>query len=41
METDLLPFKGFKSINESFLAIEDEIFLMDEVSLGHKDKLSK
>lgn len=36
METDLLPFKGFKSINESFLAIEDESFLMEEVPAGTK-----
>jgi hypothetical protein len=34
METDLLPNKGFKSINESALAIEDETFLMEETPLG-------
>jgi hypothetical protein len=36
METDLLPNKGFKSINESAFAIEDETFLMEEVSIGTK-----
>lgn len=36
METDLLPGKGFKSINESALAIEDETFLMEEVPSGTK-----
>lgn len=36
METDLLPGKGFKSINESVLAIEDETFLMEEVPSGTK-----
>lgn len=34
MEVDLLPGRGFKSINESALAIEDEIFLMEKVPLG-------
>jgi hypothetical protein len=34
METDLLPNKGFKSINESVLAVEDETFLMEEISSG-------
>jgi carbon monoxide dehydrogenase subunit G len=36
METDLLPNKGFKSINESALAIEDETFLMEEIPSGTK-----
>jgi hypothetical protein len=36
METDLIPFRGFKSINESALAIEDETFLMEETPLGTK-----
>lgn len=36
METQLLPNKGFKSINTSFLAIEDESFLMEEVTGGTK-----
>jgi hypothetical protein len=36
METDLLPGIGFKSINESALAIEDETFLMEEVPEGTK-----
>jgi carbon monoxide dehydrogenase subunit G len=36
METDLLPSKGFKSINESVLAIENETFLMEEVPTGTK-----
>jgi len=36
METDLIPLKGFKSINESVLAVEDETFLMEEVSIGTK-----
>jgi len=34
METDLLPGKGFKSINESALAVEDETFLMEETPVG-------
>jgi hypothetical protein len=34
METDLIPHKGFKSINESALAVEDETFLMEEVVTG-------
>ena len=36
METDLLPGKGFKSINESVLAIEEETFLMKEIPGGTK-----
>lgn len=31
METDLLPNKGFRSINESILAVEDETFLSEEI----------
>ena len=36
METDLLPLKGFKSINESVLAVENETFLMEETPVGTK-----
>jgi hypothetical protein len=36
MKTELIPPKGFKSINESALAIEDEEFLMEEVPGGTK-----
>jgi hypothetical protein len=36
METELLPNIGFKSINTSLLAIEDESFLMEEVPTGTK-----
>jgi hypothetical protein len=36
METDLLPGRGFTSINESVLAVEDETFLMEEVPGGTK-----
>lgn len=36
MKTELLPTMGFKSINESALAIEDESFLMEEVPEGTK-----
>lgn len=36
MNTELLPPKGFKSINESALAIEDEKFLMEEAPGGTK-----
>lgn len=36
MKTELLPPRGFKSINESALAIEDESFLMEEVLEGTK-----
>lgn len=36
MKTELLPPRGFKSINESSLAIEDESFLMEEISGGAK-----
>jgi carbon monoxide dehydrogenase subunit G len=34
MKTELLPPYGFKSINESGLAIEDETFSMEEVPEG-------
>lgn len=36
MKTELIPPRGFKSINESSLAIEDESFLMEESSEGTK-----
>lgn len=36
METQLLPNKGFKSINTSALAIENESFLMETVPTGTK-----
>lgn len=36
METELLPGQGFKSINTSTLAIEDESFLMEEIQTGTK-----
>lgn len=36
MKTELIPSRGFKSINESALAIEDESFLMEETSGGTK-----
>lgn len=36
MDTRLLPNKGFKSINTSILAIEDESFLMEKASAGTK-----
>lgn len=36
MEAQLLPNKGFKSINTSILAIENESFLMEEVPAGTK-----
>lgn len=36
MKTELIPQRGFKSINESALAIEDESFLMEEISEGTK-----
>ena len=36
METDLLPGKGFNSINESALAVEDETFLLEEIPGGTK-----
>jgi hypothetical protein len=36
METELLPNIGFKSINTSLLAIENESFLMEEVLNGTK-----
>lgn len=36
METHVLPGKGFTSINTSILAIEQESFLMEEVSTGTK-----
>jgi len=34
METELIPNRGFKSINTSLLAIENESFLMEKVSTG-------
>lgn len=34
MKTTLLPNKGFKSINESILAIEDEYFALKPVDQG-------
>ena len=37
METDIIPNKGFKSINTSILAIENESFLIEEV--GNKTKI--
>ncbi len=36
METELIPDKGFKSVNTSILAIEKESFMMEEVSNGTK-----
>lgn len=36
METELLPNKGFKSINTSVLATENESFILEEVSSGTK-----
>ncbi len=36
MDTQLLPNKGFKSINSSALAIEKESFMMEEISTGTK-----
>lgn len=36
METELLPNKGFTSINTSFLAVENESFLMEAVREGTK-----
>lgn len=34
MKTTLIPNKGFKSINESALAIEDEQFILEPVAKG-------
>lgn len=34
MQTELIPGKGFHSINSSILAIEDENFLMEDVPGG-------
>ena len=34
MQTQVLPNKGFKSINTSALTVEDESFLMEEVPTG-------
>jgi hypothetical protein len=36
MDTQLLPNTGFKSINTSALAIENESFLMEEIPAGTK-----
>jgi hypothetical protein len=36
METEIFPNIGFKSINESILAVEDETFLMEEAPIGTK-----
>jgi hypothetical protein len=36
MDTELLPNKGFTSINTSALAIENESFLMEEIPGGTK-----
>ncbi len=36
MDTQLLPNKGFKSINSSVIAIERESFMMEEISTGTK-----
>jgi hypothetical protein len=36
METELIPSKGFKSINTSSLAIENESFMMEEITDGTK-----
>lgn len=36
METELIPGKGFRSINTSALATEDESFLMEEMGTGTK-----
>ena len=36
MDTQLLPNKGFKSINSSVIAIEKESFMMEEISTGTK-----
>lgn len=36
MDTQLLPNKGFKSINYSALAIEKESFMMEEIPTGTK-----
>jgi hypothetical protein len=36
MDTQLLPNKGFKSINSSVIAIEKESFIMEKISTGTK-----
>ncbi|MFZ5377012.1 MAG: hypothetical protein ACOZAN_05130 [Patescibacteria group bacterium] len=36
METQLFPNKGFKSINTSIVAIENESFMMEEIAEGTK-----
>ena len=36
METDVLPAKGFTSINTSILAVENESFMMEKVENGTK-----
>ena len=36
MSTQLLPNKGFKSVNTSALAIEDESFMMEPIPSGTK-----
>lgn len=36
MDTQLLPNKGFKSVNTSLLAIENESFMMEEIQNGTK-----
>jgi hypothetical protein len=36
MDTELLPNIGFKSINSSILAIENESFMMEEIPTGTK-----
>lgn len=42
MKTTLIPNKGFKSVNESNLAIEDEQFLIEPVAQGVRiDYLNK
>lgn len=34
MQTELLPNQGFRSINTSTMAVENESFLMEEISTG-------
>jgi hypothetical protein len=36
MDTQLLPNKGFTSVNSSAIAIEKESFMMEEISTGTK-----
>jgi len=38
MKTTLMPDKGFKSVNESSLAIEDEKFILEPVAQGTRIK---